>query len=73
MLIGRLATDPALRRRFSQDKASVLRELCEQGYELTPLELEALAATDPDALRGLAEALDRRIRKLDTRFDPKGK
>jgi hypothetical protein len=68
-LIGRLVTDPALRQRFSKDRAAVLREFCEQGHELTSVEQEGLAATDPDALRALADALDRRIRKLDPRPD----
>ena len=62
-LIGRLATDPTLRRRFLRDPAAVLRDLRDQGVELTPIEIEALASTDPDALRTIAEALDRRIRK----------
>jgi hypothetical protein len=62
-LIGRLATDPMLRRRFTQDPAAVLGELRDQGVELTPVEIEALASTDPGAIRAFAEALDRRIRK----------
>ena len=62
-LIGRLATDPTLRRRFTRNPAVVLRELRDQGVELTPIEIEALASTDPGALRAFAEALDRRIRK----------
>lgn len=62
-LIGRLATDPTLRRRFTQDPAAVLGELRDQGVELTPVEIEALASTDPAAIRAFAEALDRRIRK----------
>ena len=62
-LIGRLATDPVLRRRFVKDPATVLGELRDQGVELTPVEIEALASTDPEALRVFAEALDRRIRK----------
>ncbi len=62
-LLGRLVTDPALRRRFVKDPAAVLGELRDQGFELTPIELEALASTDPEAIRTFAEALDRRIRK----------
>ena len=61
-LIGRLVTDPELRRRFSKDPAGVLRELRDQGFELTDVEREALASTDPDAIRAFADALDRRIR-----------
>jgi hypothetical protein len=62
-LIGRLATDPELRRRFVDNPVGVLRELRDQGCELTSVELDALASTDPRALRSFAEALDRRIRR----------
>ena len=64
-LIGRLATDPALRRRFVADPMAVLVELRAQGYELTLIELEALASTSVDAIESFADALDRRIRKAD--------
>jgi hypothetical protein len=71
-LLGRLATDPALRRRFAGDPAVVLGELQAQGYDLTPVEREALASTDTEALRSLSDALDRRIRRAETgpRADP---
>jgi len=64
-LIGRLATDPALRRRFAHDATAVLNELLEQGYELTRVEREALASTDADAIESFADALDRRIRRAE--------
>ena len=72
-LIGRLVTDAALRRRFEADRATVLREFREQGYELTTIELEALESTDIAALGALEKALDRRIRKLDSGESPRGK
>jgi hypothetical protein len=62
-VIGRLATDPGLRRRFAEDPARILRELKDQGYELTHVELDALASTDANALRSFADTLDRRIRR----------
>jgi hypothetical protein len=62
-LIGRLATDPAMRRRFVEDPARVLRELTEEGYELTPVEIDALASTNGDAIHSFADSLDRRIRR----------
>ena len=65
-VIGRLATDPALRRRFHEDPAGMLRELRDQGCELTAVELEALSSTDAGALRSFADALDRRIRRAAT-------
>jgi len=60
VLIGRLATDPGLQRRFAEQPIAVLLE---QRLELTEVELAALAATDPAAFRALTEALDTRLRK----------
>lgn len=64
-LIGRLATDPKLRRRFVETPTAVLEELSGQGLELTSVELAALAAMDPEALHSFAGSLDRRLRKAD--------
>ena len=63
LLIGRLVTNPIVRRRFADDPAAVLRELQDEGYDLTAIELDALAATDPDAIRAFAESIDPRIRR----------
>lgn len=60
VLIGRLATDPELQRRFVEQPLAALRE---QRLELNEIEFAALAATDPDAFRALADALDSRIKK----------
>lgn len=62
-LLGRLATDPSLRSRFVEDPGRLLRELMGEGYELTAVELEALASTNADAIRSFADTLDRRIRR----------
>jgi hypothetical protein len=62
-LIGRLATDPALRRRFAEGPSAVLAELAESGLELTSVELQALAAIDAESLHAFASSLDRRIRR----------
>lgn len=59
-LIGRLATDPGLQKRFAEQPVQVLRA---QGLELTEVELAALAATDPEALRAFTGALDTRLRR----------
>lgn len=64
-LIGRLATDPVFRRRFVADPVALLDELRARGYELTLVELEALASTKADAIETFADALDRRIRRAD--------
>lgn len=70
-LLGRLVTDPLLRRRFARDPRAVLAGLRDQGFELNAVELEALASTDPEALRTFADALDRRIRKAGAAPEPK--
>ena len=64
-LIGRLATHATLRRRFLDDPVTVLAELRTQGYELTDIELQALASTSADAIRAFAAHLDRRIQKAE--------
>ena len=68
-LLGRLATDPVLRRRFAENPAGLLEELREHGCELTGVEAEALACTDADAIRSFADALDRRIRRAEVTSD----
>lgn len=67
-LLGRLATDPALRRRFAADREALLEELRSLGYELTAIELEALASTEPNAIDRFAKSLDERLRKAE--FNP---
>jgi hypothetical protein len=71
MLIGRLATDPRLRRRFEDGPTTLLHELIAQGYELSPTEIDALAAIDADAIRMLTGTLDPRLRKVDHENDAK--
>src|SRR5262245_31810923 len=64
-LLGRLATDPVLRRRVSRNRSALLRGLQSRGFELTGMELEALASTEPGALDRFAQSLDERLRKAD--------
>ena len=70
LLIGRLATDSKLRRRFAAGPEDLLRELVERGLELTEIELAALAATPPEALGALAAALDARLRRYEPALSP---
>src|SRR5262245_39140661 len=65
-VLGRLATDPDLLRRFERDPRGVLRGLQDQGCSLTTVESEALAATDSEAVAALASRLDARIRRVST-------
>jgi hypothetical protein len=63
IVLGRLATDEALRERFRESPASVLRELIALGLELSPVERAALVALDGSALHRFASALDPRLQK----------
>ena len=65
IVLGRLATDEALRRRFRQAPASVLRELIDVGLELSRVELGALQALDAAALQSFARAVDARLQKAE--------
>ncbi len=69
-LIGRLATDTSLRRRFLEDPKGVLSEYRDQGFELTTVEHEALATMDAQAMRAFAEAVDRRIQRVELPHEP---
>src|SRR5262245_27852024 len=60
LLIGRLATDPSLQRRFTEQPFEVIRA---ERLELTDVEVAALSATAPAAFRAFTDALDARLRK----------
>ena len=62
-MLGRLATDRAVRDRFHRAPSATLRELVASGIELSPVELAALATLDPAALQRFALALDPKIQK----------
>jgi hypothetical protein len=62
-VLGRLATDAALRLRFLENAIAVLEDLRAQGAELSDTEFDALARTNADAIQSFARTLDRRIRK----------
>ncbi len=61
IVIGRLATDATLLRRFSEAPDEVLTEVTGTGLELTPVEFAALCATSPAAFTSVALLLDRRL------------
>ena len=65
IVLGRLATDAAARRRFTQAPASALRELIALGIELSPVELAALEALDASAVQRFAQALDARLQNAE--------
>jgi hypothetical protein len=63
VVVGRLATDEAIRGRFRQAPALVLREMVALGVELSAVELAALEVLDPAAVQRFAQALDARLQR----------
>jgi hypothetical protein len=63
IVLGRLATDEKVRKKFQEAPAITLRELMAAGIELAPVELAALESLDPSALHRFAQALDSRLQK----------
>jgi hypothetical protein len=69
--IGRLATDEALRQRWSRDAPAVLRSFARDEVELSALEISALLGLDVRALEGFALAIDPRLQRA--ALDPPAK
>lgn len=65
LIIGRLATDEAFRRRFLAQPAVTLEDLRQRGCELTPVEIDGLLGLDVGTIDGLAGTIDPRLQKLD--------
>ena len=64
-VIGLLATDEALRRRFISNPRALLTEMVERGMELTECERWSLLRLDPDELARFARAVGPRLQKAD--------
>lgn len=64
IVIGKLASDEELRGAFRRDRVAALRDLRQQGLELSPLESASLVGLDVAALDRLAETLDPRLKKV---------
>lgn len=64
-VIGRLATDEALRRRFTEDPRALLTELIERGTELNECERWSLERLDTRELARFAEAIGPRLQRSD--------
>jgi hypothetical protein len=64
VVIGRLATDEALRARFSVDPSATLEQLRESGVDLTPYEIEALRDTPAGLWELVASWIHPRLQKI---------
>ena len=65
IVIGRLVTDEAFRRKFETDPLATLAELAERGTELSPAEIAALVAIAPTLWDRAARLVDRRLRNAE--------
>ena len=64
-VIGLLATDEAVRRRFSSDPRRFLAEMMEKGMEFNECERWTLARLDPRELARFADAIGPRLQRID--------
>jgi hypothetical protein len=64
-VIGLLATDEGLRRRFLKNPHSALREMIEKGMDLNACEMGSLMALDTRELMRFARAIDPRLQRID--------
>ena len=67
LLIGRLVTDEAFRASFLSDPAAELERLAASGYELTPVEIDALRNVRSELWSSIADQLDPRLQKASLR------
>jgi len=63
ILIGRLITDEAFRSAYCSDASGTTRQFIDCGYELTVIEITALASTHFDCWSRAATQLDPRLQK----------
>jgi len=64
-IIGLLATDEALRRKFTENPSATLKNLIESGMELNWCEQRSLAHLDPEELARFAQKIDARLQKIE--------
>ncbi|HEY6195854.1 MAG TPA: Os1348 family NHLP clan protein [Candidatus Eisenbacteria bacterium] len=71
-VIGSLATDEGLRRRFQHDPRAAVQEMVEQGLELNECERASLVALDGREIARFARAIDPRLQRIESRIGPYG-
>ena len=62
LVIGKLVTDETFRQRFEVRAHELLAKLCEQGVDLSDMEVAAFLETDPRLWSTMARQIDRRLR-----------
>jgi hypothetical protein len=72
-IIGLLATDEGLRRRFRKNPRAALQEMLDRGLELNECEMASLASLPASVLARFARAIDPRLQKIELRGDARWK
>jgi len=62
-VIGWLLTDEDLRRRLVERPRETLDEVCDQGYELSMEEMDALTRSDPNVWPSMARRIHPRLQR----------
>ena len=65
-VIGSLATDEGLRRRFREDPQAALLELVERGLELNECERASLMLLDAAVVARFAQEIDPRLQRIES-------
>jgi hypothetical protein len=69
ILIGRLLTDEDLRRRFTREPRATLDELQQQGWELTPSEVDALLSPEASVWSEMARRIPSKLQRCSLRSE----
>ena len=64
-IIGQLATDEGLRRRFQKDPQAAVQGLIERGLELNACERASLLCLDAREIARFARAIDPRLQRIE--------
>jgi len=64
-IIGLLATDEGLRRRFRKNPRAALQEMLDRGLQLNECEQAALTRLDAREINRFARAIDPRLQKIE--------
>jgi hypothetical protein len=69
ILIGRLLTDEDLRRRFTREPRATLDERQQQGWELTPSEVDALLSPEASVWSEMARRIPSKLQRCSLRSE----
>ena len=69
IIIGRLLTDEDLRRRFTREPVETLDAFCQQGWELSRGEIDALLSQDVSMWSEMARRIPSKLQRCSLRTE----